>query len=133
MIEGFVVRRRAKRRHPMHTRRIGGVGALAGAGAAGGEIEFPGSEMPDPQGGTRSWISGVISLMGHGLMIALLLFLASRIVEEEELPVMDFVPVEEVVGEEEPAPAPQVLAESIASYDPAPMAMAPQIVNAAVI
>ncbi|MCP5058336.1 MAG: TonB C-terminal domain-containing protein [bacterium] len=133
MIEGFVVRRRARRLHPMHTRRIGGIGSLAGAGAAGGEIAFPGSDMPEPEGGTRSWLSGVISLLGHGLMIGLLLFLASRIVEEEEVPVLDFVPIEEVVGEEEPAPAPQVLAESSANYAPAPMAMAPQIVNAAVI
>ncbi len=117
----------------MHTRRIGGIGSLAGAGAAGGEIAFPGSDMPEPEGGTRSWLSGVISLLGHGLMIGLLLFLASRIVEEEEVPVLDFVPIEEVVGEEEPAPAPQVLAESSANYAPAPMAMAPQIVNAAVI
>ncbi|MBW2243836.1 MAG: TonB C-terminal domain-containing protein [Deltaproteobacteria bacterium] len=136
MIEGFVVRRRPRRQHPMHTRRIGGIGgmgALAGAGAAGEEIVFPGSEMPEPQGGKRSWLSGVISLLGHGLLIALLLFLASRIVEEEEVPVLDFVPIEEVVSEEEPAPAPQVLAESMSNFAPAPMAMAPQIVNTAVI
>lgn len=133
MIEGFVVRRRARRLHPMHTRRIGGMGALAGAGAAGEGITFPGSEMPEPQGGTRSWLSGAISLLGHALLIALLLFLASRIVEEEELPVLDFVPIEDVVADEEPAPAPQVLAESVANYAPAPMAMAPQIVNPAVI
>ena len=135
MIEGFVVRRRPRRHHPMRTRRIGGAGidALAAAGAAGGTIEFPGSEMPEPDAGGRRWISSGISLLGHGLMIALLLYLASRIVEEEELPVMDFVPIEDVASEEEPAPAPQVLAETYKSFDPAPMALAPQIVNTAVI
>lgn len=130
MIEGFVVRRRPKRHHPMRTRRIGG---LAAAGAAGGAIEFPGSDMPEPDAGGRRWISSGLSLLGHGVMIALLLFLASRIVEEEEFPVMDFVPIEDIVESEEPAAAPQVLAEKYAIFDPAPMALAPQVVNTAVI
>ncbi len=132
MTAGFVVSLRPKRNHPMRTRRIGAVGAHGGA-SSGEAIPFPGSEMPDPEGGGRAWVTSGISLLVHGGAIALLLFIASQIPEEEKEKIIELILPEEVASEEEPAPAPTAIAESLAAFDPAPMAMAPQIVNPTVI
>jgi hypothetical protein len=130
MSEWLVVGRRRRRASPLRTRRLGG--HLLGAGAAGAELEFPGSEMPEPTGTRERVVSGSVSLLLHGGMIALLALAAALAPEEmiEEIIEITRLPDQ---ATEEPAPRPKVLAESSGRFDPAPMAMAPRIVNPAVI
>ncbi len=109
-----------------------GAALPAGAAAGGGAAAYPGSEMPEPESGRGRLLSGGVSILVHALAVAALIFLASQVVEEEEL-VFELVLPEEVASEEEPAPAPVSISEKLADFAPAPMAAAPQIVNPTVI
>ncbi len=134
MTDSFVVRRRSRKKSPMHDRRItsfAAVGAAAGGGAVVGE--FPGSEMPEPEGAGKRVGATALSAILHALLIGALVFAASQVVEEEEETTIDIVMPDELPGEDEPAPSPVSVAEIAANLAPAPMAVAPQIVNPTVI
>jgi hypothetical protein len=94
---------------------------------------FPGSAPPHPEGARGRWASGAISLLLHGAAVSVLLLAAWLAPEEMIEEIIEITRIEEEVASEEPAPAPRVLAESIGRYDPAPMALPPQIISPAVI
>ncbi len=127
MADEMVTHRRKTRASPMRTRRIGS----AVATAAG--VGFPGIAIPDPEGARARWASGAISLLLHGAAVSLLLLAAWLAPEEMIEEIIEITRIEDEVASEEPAPAPRVLAETIGRYDPAPMAVPPQIVSPAVI
>lgn len=131
MTDGFVVRRRIKKTHPMRRYRLGA--SLAGALPGGGTADFPGSEMPEPESGGRRWITGGVSAAAHAALIALLIYIASLVVVEEEEKIFELVLPKEVASEEEPAPAPIVIAEKWSDFAPQQMERAPQIVNPTII
>jgi len=113
----------------MRSRRIGSV---AGATAAGG-VDFPGITIPDPEGTRERVLSGGISLLLHGAAIGAVILAAWLAPEEMVEEIIEITRIEEEVASEEPAPAPRVLAETFGRYDPAPMALPPQVVSPAVV
>jgi hypothetical protein len=123
----MVIRRRKSRASPMRSRRIGAV-AHATASAA-----FPGIAIPEPEGGRGRLVSGGISLLLHLATVGAIVLAAWLAPQEIVEEIIEITRLEEEVASEEPAPAPRVLAESFGRYDPAPMAMAPQVVSPAVI
>jgi hypothetical protein len=129
MANGISVRRRPRRATPMRSRRIGGL-AHASAGPA---RSFPGTPMPEPPRPRERLVSGAFSLALHGLVIgavALAALLAPPQFVEE---LIEITRIRDEPALQEPAPAPRVLAESSGRFDPAPMAVAPQVVNPAVV
>jgi len=127
MTDEIVIRRRQIRPSPLRIRRIGSVAATAAA------TDFPGIAIPDPEGARARWLSGGISLLLHGVAIGAILLAVWLAPEEVIEEIIEITRIEEEIASEEPAPAPRVLAESFRRYDPAPMAVAPQIVSPAVI
>ncbi len=131
MTDRITIGRRRKRKSPMHTRRIGGLAhASAGAAAAG---DFPGSEMPEPESTRGRLVSGAVSLLLHASLIAALILAVWLAPEEVVEEIIEITRIEEEVVEQEPAPAPRVIAETSGRFDPAPMALPPQIVNPVVV
>jgi hypothetical protein len=129
MADEIAIHRRRARPSPMRTRRIGSVaGATAGAGA-----DFPGISIPDPEGTRGRLVSAAISFLLHGAAVGAILLAAWLAPEEMIEEIIEITRIEDEVASEEPAPAPRVLAESFGRYDPAPMALPPQIVSPAVI
>jgi outer membrane biosynthesis protein TonB len=129
MTDEIVIHRRQAHPSPMRTRRIGSV---AGAAAAAG-VDFPGIAIPDPEGTRGRWVSGGISLLLHGAAISAIVLAAWLAPEEMIEEIIEITRIEEEIASEEPAPAPRVLAETFGRYDPAPMAVTPQIVSPAVV
>lgn len=125
------IKRRARRRHPMHTRKLGATPAAAAAGGAP-VGEFPGIAMPEPEDRGRV-ATTLVSALLHAALIGLLLLGAWLAPEELVEEIIEITRIQEEVAEQEPAPAPRVVAETAGRFDPAPMAVAPQIVNPAVI
>jgi hypothetical protein len=113
----------------MRTRRIGS----AAAAAAGATVAFPGIAIPNPEGTRGRLLSGGISLLLHGAALTALLMAAWLAPEEMVEEIIEITRIEEELASQEPAPAPRVLAESLGRYDPAPMAVVPQVVSPAVI
>ncbi len=110
------------------------LGVAIASGATAGEVAFPGSSMPDPEGTRERVVSGSLSVLLHALLIAGI-FLGAWLTPDEVIEeIIEITRLEDIEqAQEEPAPAPKVIAEARAAYDPAPMALAPQIVNPAVI
>ncbi len=131
MTDEIVIHRRRARPSPMRTRRIGSLAAGTATATAG--VDFPGIAIPDPEGTRGRLVSGGISLLLHGLAISAILLAAWLAPEEMIEEIIEITRIEEELASEEPAPAPRVLAESFAAYDPAPMATVPQVVSPAVI
>jgi hypothetical protein len=128
MTDQLVIHRRKTRPSPLRTRRIGSAAAAAAAGA-----EFPGISIPDPEGTRERWLTGGISLLLHGAAIGAIILGAWLAPEEMIEEIIEITRIEEELASEEPAPAPRVLAETFGRYDPAPMALPPQVVSPAVI
>ncbi|MDJ0786862.1 MAG: hypothetical protein QNK05_08625 [Myxococcota bacterium] len=134
MSDLFQIKRRRKRTNPMHARKIGSAAAAAAGGGAVGE--FPGIEMPEPASGKERIVSGLLSAFLHAALIGaglLAVWLAPEEVIEE---IIEITRIQEEVVEQqqEPAPAPRVVAESATPrFDPAQMALPPQIINPAVV
>jgi hypothetical protein len=120
-----MVKRRVRRLSPMQRHRF--VEALVTGGRS--RVAFPGTAMPEPEGARERFVSGGASLLLHGALVLALVLAASLATEEVEEKIMDFVPLPEQAKQEEPAPRPRAIAESMARFDPKPMAVAPQIVN----
>lgn len=133
----IVTRRRKPARTPMRRCRIGGP-AAAGAAGGGGSFDpedFPAEVMPEPEGGRAKLVSTAISVLLHaslagGLLLAA--WLAPPEMVEEIIEITRLQDLQEP-AREEAAPAPRVIAESSGRFDPAPMALAPQVVNPAVV
>jgi hypothetical protein len=132
----IVTRRRKRRQTPMRRRRIG---AAAHAGAGGGAVaalgDFPAPVMPEPEGGRAKAVSGAVSVLLHGAALGGILLAAWLTPPEVVEEIIEITRLEDLQepAREEPAPAPRVIRESAGRYDPAPMALAPQVVNPAVV
>ena len=127
-----VFHRRTKHGTPMRTRRFGvAFDAPARGGAAA--VEFPGISLEQPDERRRTLLSGSLAAGLHFGALALLVFLASRAPQVEEL-----IPVqllkEKPQQKEKPAAAPKALAERrFANFAPAVQSIQPQVINPRVI
>ena len=110
----------------MRSHRIGGFAAAGAAGVAIPAGDFPGSDMPEPEGGGRTVATAILSALLHAAAAAALIYLASQVVEIDEEDLI-FVEVPKA-AKDEPAPAPRVMKESMAKFAPAP-SVAPDIVS----
>jgi len=127
--DGWIVKRRERRISPMQRHRFVEAAVTAGHST----VAFPGSAMPEPEGVRERVVSSGASVLMHGALVLALFLVGSYAKEEIEEKVMDFVPLPEQAKQEESAPRPRALAESSARFAPAPMAIAPQIINPTVI
>ncbi len=125
-----IYRRRRHRDTPMRHARLG---ASMAAGGAGEPVEFPGLDILEPSAGRGRLLSGGLSLLVHAALVAALLLAAWLAPVEEIEELIEITRIEDTVAKEEPAPAPRVVAEARGVYDPAPMAVAPQVVSPAVV
>ncbi len=130
MAEGWSVHRRKRRVSPMRSGRAVGSLALAPAGAP---IEFPGSEMPEPQSARERLLAGAVSFALHAGAIGLMALLAALAPDELVEQIIEVTRLPDTVSEERSAPRPKVIAESAGRYDPAPQAVPTLIPNPAVI
>jgi hypothetical protein len=127
MSDAWIVKRRPRRPSAMRRHRF--VEAHVAAGHS--SVAFPGSPMPEPEGGRERLVSSGTSLLLHGGLVLLLFLLAQLAPEELKEQLIEVTRVNE--PREEPAPRPRAIAESSGRFAPAPMALAPQIVNPTVI
>ncbi|MEN8161716.1 MAG: hypothetical protein ABFS41_16725 [Myxococcota bacterium] len=128
MSDGWIVKRRPRRDSPLRRHRFVETAVAAQHSA----LPFPGSMMPEPEGGRERVVSGSVSFLLHaGLVLAL--FLVAQLAPDELVEQIIEVQRLDEPSEEEPAPRPRAIAESRARFDPAPMALAPQIFNPTVI
>lgn len=130
MAQGWTVRRRRPRTTPMRAGRSLGARVLAPAGVP---IEFPGSEMPEPESARERFVSGAISFAIHTGALALMAVLAAFAPEELVEEIIEVTRLPDTVSEDRSAPRPKVIAESAGRYDPAPQAIPTLIPNPAVI
>jgi hypothetical protein len=126
--DAWIVKRRPRRVSPLRRHRFVEAAVTAGHST----VAFPGSAMPEPAGARERVVSSSASILLHGAMI-LALVLVARLAPEELVEQIIEVQRLEEPQKEEPAPRPRAIAESRARFDPAPMALAPQIVNPTVI
>jgi TonB family protein len=130
----LVVRRRRRRATPLRARRVGQ--SLDAAPRAGTDpaADFPGLDV-DPSSSRRARV--ISSGLSVGIHVAILLALAlaawlAPVEQVEEL--IEIQRVQDDVAKQEPAPRPRVVAERASPvFDPAAMAVAPQIVNPVVV
>jgi len=125
--DAWIVKRRPRRVSPMQRHRFVEAAITAGHSA----VAFPGSPMPEPAGARERAVSSGASILLHGGLILALLLVARLAPEELVEKLIEVQRLEEPANE--PAPRPRAIAESAARFDPAPMALAPQIVNPTVI
>jgi hypothetical protein len=129
----LVIRRRSRRGSPLHSKKLGtALYAKAGAAAAAGQ--FPGLDLETSTSRRRRFITSGISIGLHGGILLALFLIAwlnpPEVVEE----LIELQRVQDEVAKETPAPRPRVVAERASSvFDPAAMAVAPQIVNPVVV
>ncbi len=130
MADRIVVRRRRRRATPLRQRRLG----MAHAGAVPA-IDFPGRPMPEPESGRSRLVSGGLSVLLHAGAIGALLLAAWLAPTEMVEEIIHITRLEDAndVSETEPAPAPRVIAEASGRFDPAPMALPPQVANPVVV
>jgi len=124
--DAWIVKRRPRRPSAMQRHRF--VEAHVAAGHS--TVAFPGSPMPEPEGGRERLLSSGTSLLLHGGLVLLLFLLAQLAPEELKEQLIEVTRVNEP---SEAAPRPRAIAESSGRFAPAPMALAPQIVNPTVI
>jgi hypothetical protein len=126
--DAWIVKRRPRRVSPLRRHRFVEAAITAHRSA----LPFPGSPMPEPQGARERVLSSGLSILLHGGLILALFLIAQRASDELVETFIEVQRIEEA-SEQEPAPRPRAIAESRARFDPAPMAVAPQIVNPTVI
>jgi len=129
--EPLVVRRRRARRTPLRARRLGA--ALDAGPAAAAPADFPGLELDARSAAAGRAVSGGVSLLFHGALLAALA-LATWLAPVEEIE--EIIKLERVqdVSDPEPAARPRVVAERASPvFDPAAMAVAPRVVNPVVV
>lgn len=130
MSEAWTVRRRKQRATPMRSGRSLGAPALAPAGVP---VDFPGSEMPEPQSARERLLAGAVSFAIHAGAIGAMAILAALAPDELVEQIIEVSRLPDTVSEDRSAPRPKVIAESAGRYDPAPQAVATLIPNPAVI
>ena len=123
----WIVKRRRRRVSPLRRHRF----VEAAITAQRSALAFPGSAMPEPAGARERVVSSGVSMLLHGALILALVLVARLAPEELVEQLIEVQRLEEPANE--PAPRPRAIAESMARFDPAPMALAPQIVNPTVI
>ena len=127
MSDAWLVTRRPRRPTAMQRHRF--IESRIAAGHS--TLAFPGTPMPEPEGSRDRLVSGGASLLLHGGLVLLLVLLAHAAQEEiVEQTIEISLPKP---ANDEPAPRPRAIAESSGRFAPAPMALAPQIVNPTVI
>jgi hypothetical protein len=127
--DGWDVRRRPRRTTAMQRHRF----VEARVGAVRSAVAFPGSPMPEPAGARERLVSSGASILLHGALLLALMLIANAAREEIQEQLIEVTRVTEP-SQDEPAPRPRAIAESMArSFAPAPMAVAPQIVNPTVL
>jgi len=124
--DAWIVKRRPRRPSAMRRHRF--IEARVAAGQS--LVAFPGTPMPEPEGGRERWLSSGASILLHGALMLVLLLLANAAREEIQEQIIEVTRVNEP---NEPAPRPRAIAESRDRFDPAPMALPPPIVNPTVI
>jgi hypothetical protein len=129
----FVVRRRPRRRTPLHSRKLG-TALYAKAGTAASAESFPGLDLETSTSRRRRFISSGISIALHGGLLAALFIatlLAPEIVEEE---IIELQRAPDEIAKETPAARPRVVQErSSPVFDPSRMAISPQVFNPVVV
>ena len=118
------VRRRPRPSTPWKRLRLGA--ASPGGGAT---VPFPGIGIPEPEGKKPRAFAGLTSILLHGLIIAVLVVLASLAPEEEEEEIIRVELIREIPAPApDPAPARRALAERRSvNFAPAAQAVAPQV------
>lgn len=129
----LVIRRRKRRKSPLHSKKLGdALYAKTGAAAAAGQ--FPGLDLETSTSRRRRFISSGISVGIHVGILAALLLLTWLHPPEVVEQLIELQRVQDEPAKETPAPRPRVVAERASSvFDPAAMAVAPQIVNPVVV
>jgi TonB family protein len=132
MSQTLTLKRRVRRRPGVRLKRAF-TPAAAGAGAAS-PADFPGVPEHAEGGSTRTWASGLLALLLHGGVLALLMIFAAmapEVVEE----ILEVQLIKETQPEPEaPAPAPMALAERrLPNFAPQVQTVQPQIINPRVI
>ena len=127
MSDAWIVTRRPRRPTPMQRHRFVEAAVSAGRSA----IPFPGIAMPEPEGPRERVVSSGLSILMHGALILALLLIARLAPQEAVEQIIEVQRLQE--PQNEPAPRPRAIAETMKSFDPAPMALAPQIINPTVI
>jgi hypothetical protein len=126
--DGWIVKRRPPRVSPLRRHRF----VEATIATQHSALPYPGSPMPEPEGARERLVSGGLSVLLHAVLVFALFLVAQFAHEEIEEIVIEVTRLDEP-AQEEPAPRPRAIAESRARFDPAPMAVAPQIFNPTVI
>jgi hypothetical protein len=126
--DAWIVKRRPRRASAMRRHRF--VEAKVAAARAVGA--FPGAVMPEPEGSRERLVSTAASILLHGGLILLLVLLA-RLAQKELVEETIQITLPKQANEEPAAPRPKAIAESMARFAPAPMAMPPQVINPTVI
>jgi len=128
MSDAWIVKRRPRRQTALMRHRFVEARVAAGHSA----VAFPGMAMPEPEGAKKRLVSSGVSILLHGGLILLFVLLAS-LAKKEEIEEVIKISMPKQAHEEESAPRPRAIAESMRSFAPAPMALPPQIVNPTVI
>ncbi len=133
MSQQFRFKPRKRHRNPKATHKLRSAFDVAAAAAGGGQIEFPGIAVHDPEDSRRTWITGGAAAAFHLGILAIMIFLASLAPEIQKIIPVTLLP-NQPEAKEEPAPAPKVLAERrLANFSPQIQSVAPQIINPRVI
>jgi len=134
LTQDLVIRRRHRRSSPLRSRRLGTALDAAPPGGADPAADFPGLELDASTSRRSRVISGGLAVGLHGGLLAALLLAAWLAPVEEIEELIELQRVQDEVAKEEPAARPRVVAERASPvFDPAAMAVAPQIVNPVVV
>jgi hypothetical protein len=134
LTQDLVIRRRHRRSSPLRSRRLGAALDAAPRGGADPAADFPGLELDASTSRRSRVISGGLAVGLHGGLLAALLLAAWLAPVEEIEELIELQRVQDEVAKEEPAARPRVVAERASPvFDPAAMAVAPQIVNPVVV
>lgn len=124
--------RKPGRASPIKALSLGKI-STAVAIPGGSANHFPGIELPESDKIRDRLVSATLSILLHAGLIGALLLTTLLMPQELEERIFKLTKFEERVVETQPAPAPRVIAESRATFRPAPMAVAPQVPSPAVV
>jgi hypothetical protein len=134
LTQDLVIRRRHRRGSPLRSRRLGAALDAAPRSGVDPAADFPGLELDASTSRRGRVISGGLAVALHGGLLAALLLAAWLAPVEEIEELIELQRVQDEVAKEEPAARPRVVAERASPvFDPAAMAVAPQIVNPVVV
>jgi len=130
MQSGFVVRRRHAGKHAK--RHVRNNSALAAVAAPAGA--FPGTAMPEPAGARERLVSSGLSILMHGLGVALIALTAYLAPDEIKESIIEITRIEDLPSNDSSvSPKPRAIAESTGQFAPAPMALQAHVINPTLI